>query len=133
MIKIHKPASAPKILTGRGKLATQQLCDAFDHQHSSDFDFDSSIYGAKSVKNKLKLAQNHKCGFCEAKLDHIAYGDVEHFRPKAGYRQKGNDPLQKPGYYWLAYEWDNLLFSCQICNQRYKKNLFPIKTRHFVP
>ena len=50
----------------------------------------------------------------------------EHFRPKAGYQQSPEDDLHKPGYYWLAYEWSNLLFSCQICNQQGKKNLFPL-------
>lgn len=30
------------------------------------------------------------------------------------------------GYYWLAYEWDNLLFCCPECNRRYKENLFPL-------
>ena len=27
----------------------------------------------------------------------------------------------------MAYEWNNLFFSCQICNQRFKKNYFPIE------
>ncbi len=35
--------------------------------------------------------------------------------------------MVKPGYYWLAYSWDNLLLSCQLCNQRYKRNLFPLR------
>ena len=26
----------------------------------------------------------------------------------------------------MAYVWENLFFSCQICNQRFKKNLFPL-------
>jgi hypothetical protein len=26
----------------------------------------------------------------------------------------------------LAYEWSNLLLSCQLCNQRFKQNLFPL-------
>ena len=61
--------------------------------------------------------------FCESKVSHIAYGDVEHFRPKAGYRQRPEDPLVQPGYYWLAYEWSNLLFCCQLCNQRFKATI----------
>ncbi|AUX44887.1 uncharacterized protein SOCE26_063570 [Sorangium cellulosum] len=35
-------------------------------------------------------------------------------------------PVERPGYYWLAYEWDNLLFSCGICNGTHKRNLFPL-------
>ena len=64
--------------------------------------------------------------FLRVQGHHIAYGDVEHYRPKAGYRQDAEDPLGRPGYYWLAYEWSNLLFCCQICNQRFKRNLFPL-------
>ena len=43
----------------------------------------------------------------------VAYGDVEHFRPKSK-------------YWWLAYCYENYLYSCQMCNQRYKKAEFPI-------
>jgi hypothetical protein len=28
----------------------------------------------------------------------------------------------------LAYEWTNLLFCCELCNSRFKKNLFPLST-----
>lgn len=91
------------------------------------FDFDATIYAAASVKRALIKAQHGKCAFCESKITHISYGDVEHFRPKAGYRQAAEDDLKRPGYYWLAYEWDNLFLSCQLCNQRHKRNLFPLE------
>jgi hypothetical protein len=90
------------------------------------FDFDKEIYGHKTVKDALKKSQHDKCFLCESKVTHISYGDVEHFRPKAGYRQNDGDKLGKPGYYWLAYEWSNLFFVCQLCNQRFKKNFFPL-------
>jgi hypothetical protein len=60
-------------------------------------------------------------------LRHVAYGAVEHFRPKAGYRQRKGDALKRPGYYWLAYQWDNLLFCCQLCNEQFKQNHFPLR------
>ncbi|MNT06512.1 hypothetical protein D3C72_1411790 [compost metagenome] len=41
-------------------------------------------------------------------------------------QQNEKDKLNYPGYYWLAYDWDNFLFSCAICNQRHKKNIFPL-------
>lgn len=93
---------------------------------NKSFNFDNGIYADKSVKKALIESQHDKCAFCESKITHISYGDVEHFRPKAAYRQKANDPLTTPGYYWLAYEWDNLFLACQLCNQRHKKNLFPL-------
>jgi uncharacterized protein (TIGR02646 family) len=78
------------------------------------------------VKTSVCTAQYGKCAFCESKVVHIAYGDVEHYRPKGGYQQSPEGPLVQPGYYWLAYEWSNLFFCCQICNQRHKRNLFPL-------
>ena len=38
------------------------------------------------------------------------------------------DALGRPGYYWLAYDWSNLFLACQMCNQRHKRNLFPLAT-----
>lgn len=31
---------------------------------------------------------------------------------------------KNPGYYWLANDWDNLLLSCQHCNQKRQHNLY---------
>ena len=78
-------------------------------------------------KSALKQAQFDKCFACESPVSAVAHGDVEHFRPKGGFQQKASDPVTKPGYYWLAYRWENLFFSCQICNQTHKKNLFPLR------
>ena len=91
--------------------------------------FKNSIYGHPKVKTQLKEDQNYKCAYCETKFNgFFGYGVVEHFRPKAGYKQNKKDKLNRPGYYWLAYDWNNLLFSCDRCNnQANKGNLFPLK------
>ena len=134
MIRIRKPSQAPRILCERGKTTTDANCSAFDSSPydylngNKTFDFDSSIYGAKAVKNALIKAQYQKCCCCESRVTQVAFGDVEHFRPKGGFRQDKDDPLGRPGYYWLAYKWKNLYFSCQICNQRFKRNLFPLSS-----
>jgi uncharacterized protein (TIGR02646 family) len=117
----------------RGSALTARFCTAYDSDPGAyvsgqaKFSFDASIYGHASVKTDLRAAQHDKCCFCESKVSHISYGDVEHFRPKAGFSQKPRGPLQKPGYYWLAYQWSNLLFCCQVCNQRQKRNHFPLR------
>ncbi|HXU30001.1 MAG TPA: hypothetical protein VN851_05435 [Thermoanaerobaculia bacterium] len=132
MIRVRKPAMAPGVLAGRGRAEDLNNRALYEREPVSydggaaTFSFDSSIYGDPSVKSLLIEAQHGKCAFCESKIQHIAYGDVEHFRPKAGYRQHEDDPLGRPGYYWLAYDWSNLYLACQLCNQRYKKNLFPL-------
>jgi uncharacterized protein (TIGR02646 family) len=127
MIKIKKKINSipPDILIVQGKKETDSLKLEYDKGVRS-FEFKSSIYGHEDVKASLVLLQDKKCCFCESKTTHVAYGDVEHYRPKGGWIQE-KEKLNQPGYYWLAYEWDNLMFSCQICNQRFKKNLFPLQ------
>jgi uncharacterized protein (TIGR02646 family) len=126
MIQIVKKATAPApaVLLNQGNNATLALQEGFDNGEL-DFEFDTQIYGHNDVKSALVRLQDEKCCFCESRITHISYGDVEHFRPKAGWVQV-NERLNKPGYYWLAYEWNNLLLSCDKCNRRYKKNYFPI-------
>jgi uncharacterized protein (TIGR02646 family) len=132
MIRVHKPA-APAVLSGRGVTEARKLCAAHDSSPGDyrtgkrKFRLKRSIYAHQTVKAALLEAQHHKCAFCESRVTHIAYGDVEHYRPKAGYQQREGDALRRPGYYWLAYSWDNLLFVCQLCNQERKGNLFPLR------
>jgi uncharacterized protein (TIGR02646 family) len=123
MIRIRKPANPPRVLVTLGILECQELIRRAQ-DGEVEFDFDRSIYAHKEVKSALLRAQYEKCAFCESKISHIAYGDVEHFRPKAAVLVNGS--LTKPAYYWLAYDWSNLYLCCQICNQRHKGNAFPI-------
>jgi hypothetical protein len=82
---------------------------------------DGELYG--SIKDDLIAAQGDKCCFCETKITAWSHGDVEHYRPKKGVTE---DPSHG-GYWWLAYEPTNLLLSCQVCNQIYKRNKFPLE------
>jgi uncharacterized protein (TIGR02646 family) len=125
MIRITKPVQPPRILRERGKVTTERNQGAFE-AGVREFEFDNSLYGAKSVKDALIKAQCGKCAFCESQVRHIAHGDVEHYRPKGGVRQSEDEPLEQPGYFWLAYVWENLFFACQLCNQSFKRNLFPL-------
>lgn len=67
----------------------------------------------KAAKAQLKREAFGKCAYCEAPTDVVAHGDVEHFRPKSV-------------YWWLAYCYDNFLYACQVCNQTFKGDHFPI-------
>jgi hypothetical protein len=102
MIRVTKPGQSPSILREKGRRTTEANQQAFEGGERI-FEFESSIYGAKSVKNALIKAQHGKCAFCESQVRHIAHGDVEHYRPKGGFRQNDPDPLEQPGYFWLAY------------------------------
>lgn len=63
--------------------------------------FSSSRWNA--TKRALGLESNDKCAFCETPTSAAYYGDVEHFRPKSI-------------YWWLAYCYENYLYSCRVCN-----------------
>ncbi len=94
----------------------------------------------QNLKPKFMKAQHQKCGYCEIQIS--ANGDVEHYRPKSqvqklvaegtelanSRRLKGRKrpAITEKGYWWLAYDWDNYLLACAICNQKYKSALFPI-------
>lgn len=134
MIRVREPADPPEVLRTTGTRSRGGMSAAYSRDPRSyeegrkSFELDSGIYAHATVKQALREAQHDKCAFCESKFAHISYGDVEHFRPKAGWRQEEGEPLTRPGYYWLAYEWANLFLSCTPCNQRFKRNLFPLQT-----
>lgn len=90
------------------------------------FAFDQAIYGDPAVKRVLIDMQNGKCAYCEGDFSAFSYGDTEHQRPKAYSQQAVGGPTIRPGYYWLAYDWANLVLSCELCNRSRKRNLFPL-------
>ncbi|MBY0507856.1 MAG: hypothetical protein K2X03_28340 [Bryobacteraceae bacterium] len=123
MIRIHRESIPPPVLAEQSIAATQKLCEQYDAGKRT-FNFDAKIYAAPQVKAVLKLAQHLKCCFCERTVGED--GHIEHFRPKGAVRQDLESPRSESGYYWLAYEWANLLLSCADCNVRHKANLFPL-------
>lgn len=89
---------------------------------------DEDLY--KEMREALFSAYHRKCVYCETKFRLSEIGDVEHFRPKAGVRDRANRVVSRqipndpgagkethPGYYWLAYDPDNLLAACSLCNR----------------
>jgi len=86
--------------------------------------FDSELYASAAIKAGLQRSHKGRCCFCESLIDPSSYGAVEHFRPKAGYTERGST-LFRPGYYTFAYDPTNLLYSCQLCNA-FKANSFPV-------
>lgn len=128
MIRVKKPREAPGALKRTAKAAQKAICKACGaSKDKSKLPFDASVYAHPDVKAALVECHYEKCCYCESKVRHVGHGDVEHYRPKAAVKQTRKGMLERPGYYWLAYEWDNLLFSCTYCNASSKKNLFPLR------
>lgn len=103
-------------------------------------DFNEAIW--KDLKDWLleKVFHGH-CAYCEGRVaDAQDNPAAEHYRPKrtpevidaaTGKRV----PVQvqgttHPGYYWLAYAWQNLVPACSQCNSNAKGNLFPVAKAH---
>jgi len=85
--------------------------------------FSNYFYAAESVKITLNAIYHKKCAYCESNIDAGASLEVEHFRPKNKVQE-----TEHTGYYWLAYEWSNLLLACEKCNGKsHKSNKFPIE------
>lgn len=105
----------PKVLLEKGVNEKKKAVDFFSNPKNIDKSFKSfKVYADKSVKLTLNELFNGKCAYCESKFIHVYVGDVEHFRPKG---KVSSREVQRPGYYWLASDWDNLLISCRNCNQ----------------
>ncbi|MCP4163379.1 MAG: hypothetical protein GY760_25250, partial [Deltaproteobacteria bacterium] len=119
MSKINRVGGTPpKILTspqGKGKKEQREVIEYYNIPNNFDKPFKKyRVYANKEVKKTLIKLCNSKCAYCESKFLHVYVGDVEHFRPKG---KVSNREASKPGYYWLASSWNNLLLSCRNCNQ----------------
>lgn len=95
----------------------------------------------KPFKKNFSDAQfGGKCAYCETRIRAGYTGDVEHIYPKAevviyrnrGNRSEDNPPRRQeirsitPAFWWLAYEWENYVFSCNRCNN-WKGSQFPME------
>ena len=70
--------------------------------------------GYKVTTRVLHARQHSKCCYCE-QIQVPIHNDVEHYRPWSR-------------YWWLAWNWDNLLFACRACNQAGGKlDAFPLR------
>jgi len=132
MIKIVKD-EAPEKLIKNGSAQTKIDLEEYSNNKTkynsgeSKFEAFSTIYNSDIVRDTLESIQKNKCCYCETKSTR-SNSDVEHFRPKAAYSSSFKGNSLYPGYFWLAYDWDNVFLACQVCNQIFKNDFFPIET-----
>ena len=102
------------------KKLTKKACEDARKDHGKkDFEFASHWSVLKEYLQDMFL---DRCAYCDGSYQAFGYGDVEHYRPKGLVTE---EPAHA-GYWWLAYDPTNYLPSCQLCNQKAKKNHFPI-------
>jgi hypothetical protein len=131
--------------------ATRKTISLWEDENRRDFE--PGIWS--QLKNWLLDHVFHgKCAYCETHLGGARQpGDAEHFRPKGGVNYRQLDAgsaacipalaedetvtpattIQHPGYFWLAYNWKNLLPACNFCNRAAgKRNQFPIRRKRYA-
>jgi uncharacterized protein (TIGR02646 family) len=117
MISVNR-TDAPKWLTRYAKRWTDELLAAIELYKQGGEKPSASLwnkYNKKYVKEALKGMFHDKCAYCESKITHIDYPHIEHYRPKRKYPQ-------------YAFEWQNLLLACGICNgTAHKGDHFPLE------
>ena len=122
MIKLHHRPPEPDYLQGptvsTKKAELEGKIGNGENLASADF---PAYWLNADVREPLWNLHRGKCCYCERKRGINRESDIEHYRPKAAVKGENH-----PGYWWLAYEWTNYLFSCKICNQTYKGNYFPL-------
>ena len=106
----------PASLDGPSSAGGKELAKARAHfAGPAGEEFAFKAYKGADVRAALDRDFQRKCAYCESDIGATQPMDVEHFRPKAAVLVDGE--LAKPGYWWLAAEWSNLLPSCIDCNR----------------
>ncbi len=62
-------------------------------------------YAHKEIKKAIIKETDGKCVYCESKILHISFGDIEHILPKSELPEK-------------CFEWSNLTLACTVCNNK---------------
>ena len=128
MIKINK-GNAPQQLLDKERELVRDLKAQYDANPNEygekGFKF-TGDYKMDAVKEALIDCQHDKCCFSEAKFNRD-YSNVEHFRPKGRIDPYPRGKSEYPGYYWLAYNWENLFLCKAAINSSDKRNYFPLQ------
>lgn len=145
MISIKNKGTKPQILSDKSKIIKNlnKLID--DDIYGKGI---KSKYNDTEVKKTISELTFDKCAYCEGTKSEGFSVRIDHYRPKdkvetiqrtanGNIKYDKNDKairvnvlndttqLQHKGYYWLGFEWTNLLPSCERCNGN-KSNLFPL-------
>jgi hypothetical protein len=114
----------------RCEAATHDLCEA--HARWRDAERDGKRPRGTDLYTEQRRAIvelfHRKCAYCETALPAgNKAGQLDHYRPQGRVRTLDGrvvqatwgaveSPRQHPGYYWLTYQWKNLLPACSACN-----------------
>jgi hypothetical protein len=118
MIHRNKPQEAPPALLDQKYDKHRRNCLIEKSEHKVE-----DFYRTTTIRSLMGIYKN-KCAICERKRGTEL--QVDHYRPKKPRNHQSHAEYNQPGYYWLAYEWVNLLPLCSKCNGK-KSNKFPLQ------
>lgn len=111
MIKLTKGPTPKVLIDNASKWTNEYLTTLNAGQKPSDIV--AHRYNHPDIKNALEKETHGKCAYCESKIKHVEYGDIEHILPK-------NEDARPD----LYVEWTNLTLACEVCNRGNKKTYY---------
>lgn len=115
MIKLEK-GDEPPILAAHSKAWTATVVGKLANGEELT-KAEKGRYNHPEIKSALIAETHGKCAYCESKLRHVTFGDIEHVVPKS------SSPAN-----W--FNWSNLTLACDVCNT--KKSNTQIDHGNFV-
>lgn len=102
----------PRILVLNAEKWTQEYCSCLSAGQEPSNEV-ATRYKDPTIKTTLEQETHEKCAYCESKIKHITYGDIEHILPK--------NKDARPDLY---VEWNNLTLACEQCNRSGKRTYY---------
>lgn len=115
MIKLSKVAK-PQILEDNAIKWTTEYLDCLKANQTPSATI-AHRYNHTDIKEALTIETHGKCAYCESKIKHIEFGDIEHILPKK--------KTCRPDLY---VDWNNLTLACEVCNRINKKDYYDPQT-----
>ncbi|RIJ09711.1 hypothetical protein DXT77_14785 [Pseudomonas sp. 91RF] len=127
MLRIKRPGMtphflrSPQVLEERRRILEYLRRDESERRQRRD-SLNEDLFFDGRFLHVLSDTFKGKCAFCESSLD--GSGRTVHMRPLRYVDNFAKD--HREYYLWLAFEWRNLFYSCDVCAAR-KSNKFPLE------
>lgn len=128
MVRISKDLAPPADWLKKAVAASAALKKAeTKDERDALIEAKQTIWRDDRIRNWLLGLFHNKCWYSEAQEAVSAY-HVDHFRPKGQVTDVGRiNP--EPGYWWLAFNWENYRICGQLINVK-KNDVFPLINGH---
>jgi uncharacterized protein (TIGR02646 family) len=133
MISIHRPSRKKEFSAANSKY--KQAKQKLDHYFkTSSAKRSQTRYSLEQIKEEIFFLTenflapdfNLKCCYCEIHLPEEGPQNIELFRPMSSAHGFDKTDFSPDHYWWLALEWNNILYACPECIKS-KGNWFPVK------